>query len=71
MTRAELAELIGKDVSTLNNWEKNNPELIRLINQGLMLEEQIEELEEYIKKLKNMKQEANSGKLKLKKLKER
>jgi hypothetical protein len=65
MTRAELAELIGKDVKTLRNWEKTNPELIKLINQGLALDEQIDELEKYLKKLKEIKDKASKGKLNL------
>ena len=65
MTRAELAELLGKDVKTLRNWEKNNPEIIRLINQGLALDEQIEEIERHLKKLKEIKEKASEGKLKL------
>jgi len=35
LTKLELAELIGKDVKTLRNWEKTNPKLIELINKGL------------------------------------
>ncbi|WP_041956869.1 hypothetical protein [Sulfurospirillum arsenophilum] len=66
MTRAELAKLIGKDVKTLNNWEKTNPELVKLINQGLALDEHIEEVEKSLKKLKEIKESANSGKFKLK-----
>jgi transcriptional regulator with XRE-family HTH domain len=65
MTRAELAELIGKDVKTLRNWEKNNPELIKLINQGLAIDEQIEEIEKHLKKLKEIKERANKSKLNL------
>jgi prefoldin subunit 5 len=65
MTRVELAELLGKDVKTLRNWEKNNPELIRLINQGLAIDEQIEELERHLKKLKEIKEKANNGKINL------
>lgn len=66
MTRAELAKLIGKDVKTLNNWEKTNPELVKLINQGLALDEYIEEIEKNLQKLKDIKESANSGKFKLK-----
>jgi hypothetical protein len=65
MTRTELAELIGKDVKTLRNWEKNNSELIRLINQGLALDEQIEEIERHLKKLKEIKEKASKSKINL------
>lgn len=43
MTRQELAKLLNISRGTLNNWEKEKPELVRLINQGLALDEQIEE----------------------------
>jgi transcriptional regulator with XRE-family HTH domain len=70
MTRAKLAELIGKDIKTLSNWEKANPELIRLINQGIALDEQIEEAEKHLEKLKEIKEQAAKGKLNLKTHKE-
>ncbi|WNY98275.1 hypothetical protein SUSP_000693 [Sulfurospirillum sp. 'SP'] len=66
MTRAELAKKIGKDVKTLNNWEKNNPELVKLINQGLALDEQIEEARRNLQRLEEIKEMANSGKFQLK-----
>lgn len=66
MTRAELAKKIGKDVKTLNNWEKNNPELVKLINQGLALDEQIEEAKRNLQRLEEIKEKANSGKFQLK-----
>jgi len=34
MTRKELAEKLEVDPTTLRNWEKNKPELIKLINAG-------------------------------------
>lgn len=46
MTRKELADLIGISRPTLNQWEKDKPELVRLINQGLTLDSQIIEAEE-------------------------
>ena len=66
MTRADLAKKIGKDVKTLNNWEKNNPELVKLINQGLALDEQIEEARRNLQRLEEIKEMANSGKFQLK-----
>lgn len=63
MTRKELAEKLGVDPTTLRNWEKNKPELIKLINGGLMLEKQIEEIEKNLQELKKMKEKADSGKL--------
>lgn len=63
MTRKELAEKLEVDPTTLRNWEKNKPELIKLINAGLMLEKQIEEMEKNLEQLKEMKEKANNGKL--------
>lgn len=63
MTRKELAEKLEVDPTTLRNWEKNKPELIKLINAGLMLENQIEEMEKTLEQLKKMKEKADSGKL--------
>lgn len=58
MTRQELAKLLNVSRGTLNNWEKEKPELVRLINQGLALDEQIEETKKYLEKLENIKQRA-------------
>lgn len=67
MTREELAELLNVSRNTLNNWEKEKPELVKLINLGLSVEDQIEEAERHLEKLKEMKQKAtSSGKFKLK-----
>jgi DNA-binding XRE family transcriptional regulator len=35
MTKQELADLIGVSRPTLNTWEKEKTELVRLINLGL------------------------------------
>lgn len=67
MTKEELAELFGVTRQTLNNWEKEKPELVKIINLGLTVEDQIEEAERHLQKLKEMKDKAtSSGKLKLK-----
>lgn len=63
MNRQELAELLNISRGTLNNWEKEKPELIRLINQGLALDEQIKETEIYLKKLEAIKEKAGSEKI--------
>ncbi|MDD3462450.1 MAG: hypothetical protein PHW07_02275 [Sulfurospirillaceae bacterium] len=63
MTRKELAEKIAVDPTTLRNWEKNKPELIKLINAGLMLEKQIQEIEKNLNELKKIQEISNSGKL--------
>ncbi|WP_294967061.1 helix-turn-helix domain-containing protein, partial [Sulfurimonas sp.] len=38
MTRTELAKLLNVSRPTLNSWEKEKPDLVRLINQGLVLD---------------------------------
>ena len=63
MNRKELAEKIGVDPTTLRNWEKSKPELIKLINAGLMLDKQIEEVERNLKQLKSIKEQADNSKL--------
>lgn len=66
MTRAELAKELGISLRTLTNWEKEKPKLVRLINQGLAIDDQIEEVERNLKKLKEIKESADCGKFKLK-----
>ncbi len=63
MTRKDLAEKLEVDPNTLRNWEKNKPELIKLINGGLLLEKQIQEIEKNLNELKKIKEKADSGKL--------
>ena len=36
MKREELAELLNVSRNTLANWEKDKPDLVRLINQGMI-----------------------------------
>lgn len=62
MTRQELAELLNISRGTLNNWEKEKPELVRLINQGLALDEQIEETRKYLERLEHIQQRALKSK---------
>lgn len=66
MTRQELAKQLNITRNTLTNWEKEKPELIRLINQGLALDEQILETKKFLEKLENIKEKANNGKINLK-----
>ncbi|QPI02879.1 helix-turn-helix transcriptional regulator [Campylobacter concisus] len=66
MTRQELAEKLNITRNTLTNWEKEKPELIRLINQGLALDDQISETQKFLKKLEKIKEKANNGKLNIK-----
>jgi len=66
MTKQELAKLLNVTRPTLNKWEKERPELIKLINMGLALEDQIEETKKYLERLEKIKEKAESGKLQLK-----
>ena len=67
MTRQELAEKLNITRNTLTNWEKEKPELIRLINQGLALDDQILETQKFLEKLEKIKEKAKNGKLNIKK----
>ena len=66
MTRKELATELGISLRTLNNWEKEKPKLVKLINLGLNIEEQIKEAERNLKKLKEIEATADNKKFKLK-----
>lgn len=67
MTKEELAEEMGISLKTLYNWEKEKPGLVKLINLGLTVEDQICEAERHLEKLKAIRESAtNSNKFKLK-----
>jgi hypothetical protein len=66
MTRKELAEMLGISLRSLDNWEKEKPDLVRLINQGLVLEESIEETKRHLQKLEEIQKASSTGKFKLK-----
>lgn len=66
MTRDELAKLLNISRQTLTNWEKEKPELVRLINQGFALDESIAATKKHLEELEAIKEKANSGKFKLK-----
>ncbi|MDD5400148.1 MAG: hypothetical protein PHQ93_03045 [Sulfurimonas sp.] len=66
MTRKELADLLGISLRTLDNWEKEKPDLVRLINQGFALDESIEATKKHLEELENIKAKASNGKFKLK-----
>ena len=70
MNKQELAKILNVSRNTLNNWEKEKPELVRLLNQGLALDEQIEEAKRNLQRLEEIKKIATSGKLQTKKAKE-
>ena len=66
MTRKELSEALGISLRTLDNWEKDKPDLVRLINQGMALDESIEATKKHLENLEAIKNQASSGKFKLK-----
>lgn len=66
MKREELAELLNVSRNTLSNWEKEKPDLVRLINQGMALDESIEATRKHLEELENIKAKASNGKFKLK-----
>jgi DNA-binding XRE family transcriptional regulator len=66
MTRKELAEFLNVSLRTLDNWEKEKPDLVRLINQGMALDESIEATRKHLEKLEEIKETASNGKFKLK-----
>ena len=66
MTKEELANILGTTRQNLSKWEKERPELVRLINQGMALDESIEATEKQLQELKDIKENANNGKFKLK-----
>lgn len=66
MTREELAKELNISLRTLSNWEKEKPNLVRLVNQGLSLDESIEEAVMHLERMKKIKEEANNKKFKTK-----
>ncbi len=66
MTKIELAKLVNVSRITLTNWEKEKPELVRLINQGLIMDSMLEENKKNLEKLEELKSKASSGKFFLK-----
>jgi len=66
MTKEELAKLLGTTRQNLNKWEKERPELVRLVNQGFALDQSIEETRKHLERLEAIKENASSGKFNLK-----
>jgi len=66
MTREELAKELNISLRTLSNWEKEKPRLVKLVNQGLSLDESIEATEQHLKNMKEIKEKANTEKFKTK-----
>jgi len=66
MNKQELAKMMGISLKTLYNWEKEKPDLVRLINQGLALDQSIEETKKHLERLEAIKENASNGKFNLK-----
>jgi DNA-binding transcriptional MerR regulator len=66
MNKQELAKMMGISLKTLYNWEKEKPDLVRLINQGLALDQSIEETRKHLERLEAIKENASNGKFNLK-----
>ncbi|WP_457746557.1 MerR family transcriptional regulator [Sulfurimonas sp.] len=66
MNKQELAKMMGISLKTLYNWEKEKPDLVRLINQGLALDQSIEETRKHLERLEQIKENASNGKFNLK-----
>lgn len=54
MTKKELAKRINVDPKTLTNWETSKPELIKLLQLGLVAEQHIQDVENYLNKIKKV-----------------
>jgi len=52
--------------NTLANWEKEEPDLVRLINQGMTPDGSIEATRKHLENLEAIQEKASSGKFKLK-----
>ena len=61
MNKREVAEFIGKDIKTIYNWEKNNPNLYKILEFYFQKESEInpthKELIELFDKLSEMEQQ--------------
>ena len=66
MTKEELANILGTTRQNLSKWEKERPELVRLINQGMLFDKLIEDTKKQLEDLQELKKSANIGKFKLK-----
>jgi len=66
LTKKELSEIFNISRPTLNKWEKEKPELVRLVNQGLLIDELIEEAERNLERLKKLKENIDNDKFNIK-----
>jgi len=54
MTKRDIAGLLKIDTKTLYNWEKNKPELYRIVMLGLKTDEIIKQMRENLENLENL-----------------
>ena len=54
MTKRDIAGLLTIDTKTLYNWEKNKPELYRIVMLGLKTDEIIKQMRENLENLENL-----------------
>jgi len=59
MTDEELAKMIGTTRQSIGRWKKQYPERMRLLKQGLALDQTIREAEEHLLRLKKIQEEAS------------
>ena len=72
MDKKELAKIIKKDIPTLYNWEKRNPELYKAVYEyynGIQLAEDEREILELFKKLNDAEKEYYKAEIKARILK--
>ena len=72
MDKKEIAKIIKKDITTLYNWEKRNPELYKAVYEyfnGIQLSDDEKNILELFKKLNNTEKEYYITDIKLRILK--
>lgn len=72
MDKKEIAKIIKKDITTLYNWEKRNPELYKAVYEyynGIRLAEDEREILELFKKLNDAEKEYYKAEIKARILK--
>ena len=56
MNKRDIAGYLGINRATLYNWEKNKPNLYKVVMLGLMVDELIDENEKNLNKLKDIRE---------------
>jgi len=55
MDKKNMSKLFKVSLKTLYNWEKNKPELMKIINKGIYIEEYIREIKKILEKIEKLK----------------